>query len=224
MGPNIAAQADPAEIARMMLVQKKLELGRKLSGGSSWFYWIAGLSLVNTIAYLTGSSFNFVMGLGLTQLVTGFAKGLSNNAADGNLASLILIAGIVLNVGVALVFALYGVLSRQRVRWVFLAGMLLYALDSLIFLFYAEWWALAFHLFCLVGLFGGLKALGQLEALEKQPVLPGTGMLYTQASAIGSVESQQQDLGPLVLKILAVLGTGMLVLLGLGAFYLLVIS
>ena len=41
--------------------------------GANWFYWIAGLSLVNTILLYTGSEWVFVVGLGVTQLIDGIA-------------------------------------------------------------------------------------------------------------------------------------------------------
>src|SRR5216117_2936789 len=49
-----AAQADPAAMAQ-------------LKSGASWFYWIAGLSLINSIVAFTGGQWAFLFGLGITQ-------------------------------------------------------------------------------------------------------------------------------------------------------------
>src|SRR5438477_10996020 len=37
--------------------------------GANWFYWIAALSLLNSIIFFTGSNFSFFVGLGLTPLI-----------------------------------------------------------------------------------------------------------------------------------------------------------
>ena len=42
-------------------------LEKQVERGASWFYWIAGLSLVNSILSLTDSGWMFFFGLGITQ-------------------------------------------------------------------------------------------------------------------------------------------------------------
>src|SRR5947209_1342499 len=37
-------------------------------GGARWFYWIVGLSLVNSLLALGGAQIRFVFGLGITQI------------------------------------------------------------------------------------------------------------------------------------------------------------
>src|SRR5437879_316354 len=41
-----------------------------------WFWWIAGLSVVNSAVALGGGNFNFVVGLGFTQLVDAIFQNL----------------------------------------------------------------------------------------------------------------------------------------------------
>ena len=48
------------------------ELAAQTTNGASWFYWIAGLSAINSVVYLSGSDWSFLAGLGLTQLADGF--------------------------------------------------------------------------------------------------------------------------------------------------------
>jgi hypothetical protein len=61
---------------------------------------------------------------------------------------------------------LFGYLARKRMRWAFVVGMILYALDGLLFLLAADFFSLAFHAFALFGIYGGFKACGQLKAIE----------------------------------------------------------
>src|SRR5437016_14082822 len=41
-------------------------LEKQLKSGGSWFYWIAGLSLINSAIALSGSGMRFILGLGVT--------------------------------------------------------------------------------------------------------------------------------------------------------------
>src|SRR5207237_8393160 len=50
------------------------EMKAILSRGSSWLFWIGGLSLVNTFTMLAGSTWVFLAGLGITQLAGELAR------------------------------------------------------------------------------------------------------------------------------------------------------
>ena len=54
--PSAAATTGPADAAAVA----------QLKSGASWFYWIAGLSLINSIAAVSGGSWRFILGLGIT--------------------------------------------------------------------------------------------------------------------------------------------------------------
>jgi hypothetical protein len=156
---------DPAQLA---LAQKRLTLVRNMKTGVNWFYWIAGLSIINTIIYLTGGTLNFVMGLGMTQVVDAFMSGVAETAAR-NGTDLALVAqgvGVVVDVLIAGLFILFGVLGNKRKRGWLIAGMVLYTLDMLIFLALQLWVGALFHLVALFGLFQGLRAMNQLRKLE----------------------------------------------------------
>lgn len=53
-------------------IKERLELETRLNSGAGWFYWIAGLSLLNSIIMLSGSDLYFVIGLGITQIIDVF--------------------------------------------------------------------------------------------------------------------------------------------------------
>jgi hypothetical protein len=141
-------------------IQQKLVLQARMKGGANWFYWIAGLSAVNSAVVLSGSNWHFLAGLGITDIIAYAAQ------KAGSTGTLI---GIVLN-GLALgVFVMFGVFANKRQTWAFIAGMLFYGLDALIFLVLGpEILSLAFHAFALFQIFKGMQAASALKELESQ--------------------------------------------------------
>jgi hypothetical protein len=145
-------------------VKRKVDLDRKFRSGINWFYWIAGLSIINSILYLAGGGITFVVGLGATQVIDGFMGGVAQQLGpNGAIAQGI---GLVLNIGVAAVCAAFGYFGRRRSRSVIVTGMVLYGLDALLVLVFGDFFAAIFHVWALIGLFGGLRALTQHEAME----------------------------------------------------------
>jgi hypothetical protein len=146
-------------------LENKLRLEKRLSGGISWFYWVAGLSLVNSIIFLFGGQINFVIGLGITQVIDGISYGIAGELG-ANAGMVIQIIAFLLDALVAGVFILFGVLAKRH-KWSFIVGMIVYALDGLIFILVSDYLSLVFHLIVLCGLFSGLGAYKQLQ--EKNP-------------------------------------------------------
>lgn len=143
IAPNLApAGEDPQTIAQ-------------LKSGASWFYWIAGLSLVNSIAAFLGSDWRFILGLGVTQIIDLFG---SQMGGAGKVVT------IGLDVAAAGVLILLGVFGNKRQLWAFIVGLVLFALDSVVFLIGGDWIGVAFHAFVLYCLFRGLQACRSLNA------------------------------------------------------------
>ncbi len=147
---NVVAQTDSGRLA----------LEKQFERGANWFYWIAGLSVVNSAVALSGVMWAFVVGLGITQVVDAIVveeeAGIKARIAAFGF-DLIIASGVVL----------FGYLARKRLRWVFVLGMVLYAVDGLWFLFGPDVFSLAFHAFALFGIFGGFKACGQLKGMDR---------------------------------------------------------
>ena len=135
----------------------RLELERGIKNGANWFYWIAGLSLVNSVMALSGSATHFVLGLGITQIFDGLAQGMGSGAG--------LAVAVVLDLLAAAALVLFGVFANKRHTWTFVVGMALYALDGLIYLIAQEWLGVGFHAFVLFCLFRGFKACRALNAV-----------------------------------------------------------
>jgi len=142
------------------------EVHRKnMQSGARWFYWIAGLSLINAIAAATNSTWSFLAGLGITQFISGFASGLSTDLGE---SSVVMVIAFILNVLVAGFFVFLGVFAYKGLTWVFIVGLVVYALDALIFLAVQLWFPLAFHAFVFYCLYRGLAANRKLTTLEAE--------------------------------------------------------
>lgn len=157
-------ESQPPALRQVAADQDQYRLESQHKSGANWFYWIAGLSLINTLMNLFGGRFSFLVGLGITQFVDGIVYGISGNVAQ-DMALVVKIVGFAVNLTVAVVFVVFGILARQRRKWAYIVGMALYALDGLLFIWVGDWWSFGFHLFALYGLYMGLKAQNRLAEL-----------------------------------------------------------
>lgn len=123
----------------------------QIRSGGSWFYWIAGLSLINSIAAFSGSGWRFIVGLGLTQIIDQAFRGTSGVV-------------LLLDILAAGLFVLFGYFATKGHLWAFIVGMVLFALDGVIFLIARDWLGVGFHVFVLYCLFRGLTACQQIDA------------------------------------------------------------
>jgi hypothetical protein len=161
---EIPEEVDEESQKREQVTAAVLRLESSFKGGANWFFWIAALSIINTILIVSGSGWSFVVGLGVTQIVDAIMAALKEN---GTLSSGVSIAiAFVFDLIAAGVFVVFGILCRARQMWAFWVGMALYLLDGLIFLMVSDFLSLGFHVLVLFFIYGGLKAGRQLQALE----------------------------------------------------------
>ncbi len=127
----------------------------RIRSSAAWFYWIAGLSLVNSIVTYFKASVQFTIGLMSSQvldaIIGSIEAGVLRNVAIGFDALLIF------------VFALLAYYAGQLKRWAFITGMVLYILDSGLALFFQDYISFGFHVFALVMIFKGFSALNALR-------------------------------------------------------------
>ncbi len=142
------------------------KLEQQFRSGANWFYWIAGLSALNTIISRVGGSMNFFFGLGITQVLDAFAVAVHTQVGE-QVGMIVGLALLGLTVGVIGLFILLGWLARGRRKWPFIVGMVLYSLDALIFLLAQDYLSLAFHAFGLIWFFNGLCAIKKLKKFEQ---------------------------------------------------------
>jgi hypothetical protein len=130
-------------------VLERLKLDHRLNVGAGWFFWVAGLTLLSSLITLIGNEpFGFIIGLGVTQMIDSLQSSWVALGFDVLAASL---------------FIFLGLKARQAQRSAFMLGILLYGLDSLVFIAVKDYVGLIFHAFVLLGLLGGLQAIHQMQ-------------------------------------------------------------
>ena len=143
------------------------ECRKQMQSGARWFFWIAGLSLINSIAAATNSNWSFLAGLGITQFISGFALGLAED-----LGGAVTVIAFTLDALVAAFFVFLGVFAQKGYSWAFIIGFVIYALDALIFLAVQLWFPFAFHAFVFYCLYRGFAANRKLGRLEQEMAPP----------------------------------------------------
>ncbi|MEZ5358389.1 MAG: hypothetical protein R3F48_06115 [Candidatus Zixiibacteriota bacterium] len=146
----------------------RIALRAKIKTSANWFYWLAGLSVLNTILVHSGVEIAFIFGLGFTQVADGIVLGL----IEATQSSIIMIVGMMISMMIAGAFALFGFLANKHQKLGFLVGLIFYCLDALIFLLFAEWISFGFHIFALWRISSGYKALSKLQAASATPAFP----------------------------------------------------
>jgi hypothetical protein len=125
------------------------EIQRAIQSQGSWFFWIAGLSVVNSIGSLLHLDMAFVVGLGFSLMLDALASEL------GEAWSAI---AITLNLAIIGFFAAMGFFAVRGWRWAFMLGILIYALDAVALVLLQDWFMVAFHGYVLFQLGTGLVA------------------------------------------------------------------
>jgi len=160
MGNGFEPAAFSTEVAARPAVMLKVPLTSlaRLRSGARWFYWVAGLSLVNTAAAFAGGHIHFMVGLGITQVVDAVAR------KAGAAATL---PALVIDVMIAGVFLAIGLWSSRCNQFAFGIGMLLYAADGALLLVAHDGMSVAFHGLALFFMYRGFAAARQLRGLAE---------------------------------------------------------
>lgn len=156
----IVPPVDQQQHEQYMREVQAVQLRAGIKSCANWFYWIAGLSLVNSVSAISGSNWRFVLGLGITQIVSEIAKNMGS-AGQG--------AAFIVNLFIAGIFILFGYVSNQHRRWAFVVGMLFFGIDTLILLLAMDIIGIAFHIYAMYWIFKGYQLVGQLQVLEPAP-------------------------------------------------------
>lgn len=119
-----------------------------VQSAARWFWWIAGLSVVNIVLFQSGSQTSFVVGLGITAV------------SDVMFASNKLI-GFVIDALTVGFFVWMGVLGSRGKLWAFYVGLAVYTLDALIYVSFKDWMPVAFHALAIFFIMKGVTALRQ---------------------------------------------------------------
>lgn len=139
------------------LVEQKLRAERIVKAGAGWFLTVAALSMVNSVLSMSGTGIRFIFGLGFAQLVDALA----HQAGQSGLALDLVINGLI-----AGVFVLFWNFARKGEQWAFLVGMVLYAADAAIMLYFKDILAVAFHGYALYRIYSGMSGIPVLKKLQ----------------------------------------------------------
>src|SRR5262245_61308993 len=103
---------------------------------ANWFFYIAGLSVVNLTLTFVDVNIYLPIGLASSELVAGIAI----SAIQYYGAPPIPAIGIALstNILIGSVFAVFGYFGRRAAHWAFVSGIILYILDGFIFLAFGQ--------------------------------------------------------------------------------------
>ena len=134
-----------------------------ITNGVSWFLWIAILSSCNTIALIFHQNLHFVVGLGINYVLLGIMEGIQR-ASGANLIPI----GFVLTFVISGLFLWIWTKSKKENQKIYLTGLIIYGIDTIIFIFTKEWFSIAFHLFAFWVLFVGYRALLTINKNENK--------------------------------------------------------
>lgn len=156
LGLNAGAQAAPDPrspyLYQMALAKAKI----KTSAG--WFDVIAALSMVNSVITMAHLSLRFVVGLGITDLVTSLAQRGGGTPA---------VVGLVITALAAGMFWGLGRKVKEAQKWALILGMVLYALDAAVILLWQDWLSIAFHGYGLFRMFGAFAAINEFNTAKQ---------------------------------------------------------
>ena len=155
------------------------------NNGANWLFWIAGLSLVNTVIAHAGGESHFIVGLAITAVVDVISSAIGQEHPEAATTAMLVAIGF--SVFVAVMCVIFGCLSRKRLLWIFGIGMFLYLLDGLLYLLIGDYLSAAFHGYALYSMITGFNAFRQLNKLESA--------LETAAGENAAVSGDVRDVG-----------------------------
>ena len=153
-----------ADATRANLEEKiNLENGVKRAG--NWFFFIAAATAINTFShvFLQGDWYLFI-GLGISKFIDVIAIFAVKETPD--LAGLWKGLATVINLIAVSICVLFGVFARKQKSWAFIVGMVVVALDSLLFVLAQDWLAFGFHVIAVLSIRGGYNSLKQLNSIN----------------------------------------------------------
>jgi hypothetical protein len=138
------------------------QLQNRAKSGANWFYWIAGASIVNTIIFLFDGNLNFIVGLGIVQVINGVAILIADQTGSTTAPK---VGALLVNLAISAIFLVIGYFAGKGMTWIFTVGIILYVLDGVIFLLFADWLSVGFHAFALIFIVRGLMAANKLQKI-----------------------------------------------------------
>ena len=176
--PAPAAHPLPLDVTDALPLEAEVrELFHRGKNGAAWFYWIAALSVINTIMVLSNGGRTFALGLVVTMIADSVAAAIALKPG-GNLAVLAVVGAFDVVVLALVIFC--GWLSQRRNLPAYGIGMGLYLIDGLLCLLLGSIVGIAIHAYALWSMWSGFAAYRRLNLLEQQMLMAGAGSVAGQ--------------------------------------------
>ena len=127
-----------------------------VQSAARWFWWIAGLSLVNTVLFFAGSDTSFVIGLAMTTLASA--------AFADNLPVAVALAGLTIGF-----YFFVGLQAGRHKLWAFYGGLVVYVADGILYVLFEDWMSVAFHTLAAFFIVKGIIRVRELARLTPIP-------------------------------------------------------
>jgi len=131
--------------------------------GAGWFLTIGLLSGVNAILQIFDAKIRFIFGLGITQVIDVVAHGMGQRGT----IVMVVVDGLFI-----LMLILCSRWAKTGSQGAFLGGMIAYALDGVLLLYFSMWLDAAVHAYALWMIWQGYWASRELAQLQ-QAAQPG---------------------------------------------------
>lgn len=136
---------------------------RFTSDGPGVFYYIAGISLLNSVLIIL--NIGFYGSLAITGLISGIGLYIAESVNGGTMTSFIINAiAFAINAVIAGIVAGFGYLSGKGHAWAYVVGMIAYTVDALIMMWIGDWIEVLIHLYVLYLLWKGWSGLRKINA------------------------------------------------------------
>jgi hypothetical protein len=154
-------------------LEKRVWLENQFKVGTAWFFWIAGLSVINSSVNLIIASSRYrllsFVGLGIVYNIESRVFVILRNLPESS--GFVRPIGFILALLVAGLFVLFGILGRKGHQWAIIVGILVYIFDGFLWLWELNAFAVFFHIILFFGLVRGLLAYKELNAVGGKEIL-----------------------------------------------------
>ncbi len=153
-------------------LEERITNENHLKSGANWFFWVAGLSLINTILILAGVNWGIGIGLAISQIVDIIAYGVAHEYST----NVSLYFAFIIDMVAAGIFVYIGYLARQKKEYAFIAGMALYAVDGSFYFTSFSIIGLGVHAIALFFMYRGYQALTKMNKARANNTGPAGAM------------------------------------------------
>jgi len=151
---NLKASAEEIKAARKESMSEKIsqaiEIEKFYKSISVWFNIIGAFSIINTIVLALNWKVNFLVGLGVTQIIDSLFIKL--------FGQYVIVSGFI-TLLISSIFFLFGYYSKKKSHVAIIVGMIVYGLDTLIIFLLKYWLGFGIHLFILFGLISSFEKI-----------------------------------------------------------------